>query len=101
MMLVKLASELEQQVYELKRRLDQVQRRVDADAELRAQLAERRQQRDAWQGIADQEPQRPDTATAAMHRAEVGVSIDAVFITLVWLICLVHVLSTAAGHRLL
>jgi hypothetical protein len=84
MMLLKLASELERQVYDLKRRLDQVQRRVEADT-----------------SIFDQEPQRPDTATAAMSRIEVAFSIEGVFITLVWLICLVHVLSIAAGHRLL
>jgi hypothetical protein len=73
--LVQLASGLDQQVYELMRRLDQVQRRVEADT-----------------SIFDQEPQRPETATA-ISRLYVDIYIALVFMALVYLICLLQVFS--------
>jgi hypothetical protein len=73
--LLQLESGLDQQVYELMRRLDQVQRRVEADT-----------------SIFDQEPQRPETATA-VSRLYVDVYIALVFIALVYLICLLQVFS--------
>jgi hypothetical protein len=71
--LLQLASGLDQQVYELMRRLDQVQRRVEADT-----------------SIFDREPQRPETAASRFY---VDVYIALVFIALVYLICLLHVFS--------
>ena len=59
----------------LKRRLHQVQQRVEADG-----------------SIFDQEPQRPDTDTV-MSRFYVDVYITWFFIALVYLICLLQVFS--------